>query len=290
MKRNPSFLPPVILIGMHRSGTSLICRVLEELGLFVGNKLERNHEAWFFLRINEWIFRQGGAAWDNPEVLDHLLINQDLRELVSGRMRDILHSPRVMSYLGLRRYLRCSSIPSINFPWGWKDPRNTFTLPLWQEIFPQAKIIHIYRHGVDVAESLRVRCQRDIEKGKEVSKKWGRQIRRGYRPPYSLFTLSARCFDLSEGFSLWEQYIRRAGEHTTSAGENGFSIKYENFLENPLPILEKLAHFCGLPVSSGKMQSVMGKLRSERAMAFTKNPRLIALSEQKRDILTEYGY
>ena len=140
MKRNPSFLPPVILIGMHRSGTSLICRVLEELGLFVGNKLERNREAWFFLHSNEWIFRQGGAAWDNPEVLAHVLDNPDLRELVSGRMRDILHSPHAISYLGLRRYLRCCNIPSINFPWGWKEPRNTFTLPLWQEIFPQVKI------------------------------------------------------------------------------------------------------------------------------------------------------
>lgn len=275
---------------MHRSGTSLVCRVLEELGLFVGNSVEHNHEAWFFLHINEWILKQGGASWDSPENLGYLLGNRDLRELVVGRMWDILHSPRAISYLGFRRYISYRNIPSIDFLWGWKDPRNTFTLPLWQEIFPQAKIVHIYRHGVDVAESLRVRCQRDIARGRKARKKWGRQIRLGYRPPYSLITLSARCFDLMEGFSLWESYIRRAAMHVESVGENGFTIKYESFLEDPRPILEELVEFCGLSPAAGKLKSVTSKLRSDRAMAFRKNPRLVALAEEKKDMLAEFGY
>ena len=40
--------PPIVIIGMHRSGTSIVTRMLEQLGLFVGKKKDMNHEALFF--------------------------------------------------------------------------------------------------------------------------------------------------------------------------------------------------------------------------------------------------
>jgi hypothetical protein len=40
--------PPVIIIGMSRSGTTLLVEMLEQLGLFAGNKKTRNNEALFF--------------------------------------------------------------------------------------------------------------------------------------------------------------------------------------------------------------------------------------------------
>lgn len=38
---------PVIILGMHRSGTTMITKILENLGLFVGVEKEINHEALF---------------------------------------------------------------------------------------------------------------------------------------------------------------------------------------------------------------------------------------------------
>ena len=32
-------------------------------------------------------------------------------------------------------------VRDIPFPWGWKDPRNSITLPLWLRLYPEAKII-----------------------------------------------------------------------------------------------------------------------------------------------------
>jgi len=46
---------PIIIIGMSRSGTSMLTRMLDELGLFVGKKLTKNHEALFFRKINDWL-------------------------------------------------------------------------------------------------------------------------------------------------------------------------------------------------------------------------------------------
>jgi hypothetical protein len=39
-------------------------------------------------------------------------------------------------------YSRLRKVPSGN-PWGWKDPRNGATLPLWREVFPEARILLI---------------------------------------------------------------------------------------------------------------------------------------------------
>lgn len=39
---------PVIIIGMHRSGTSMISRMIEALGLFQGKEKDPNNEAFFF--------------------------------------------------------------------------------------------------------------------------------------------------------------------------------------------------------------------------------------------------
>lgn len=41
-------LSPILIIGMHRSGTSMITRKLESLGLFLGNEKDENDEAFFF--------------------------------------------------------------------------------------------------------------------------------------------------------------------------------------------------------------------------------------------------
>jgi hypothetical protein len=38
--------------------------------------------------------------------------------------------------------------------WGWKDPRNTITLPFWQSLFPDLKVVVCLRNPLEVAQSL----------------------------------------------------------------------------------------------------------------------------------------
>ena len=52
---------PVIIIGMHRSGTTMITDMLRRLGLFVGNDLEENSESMFFINHNDWLLNQSGG-------------------------------------------------------------------------------------------------------------------------------------------------------------------------------------------------------------------------------------
>ena len=41
--------------------------------------------------------------------------------------------------------------------WGWKDPRNSLTLPFWQELLPNLKTLIIVRNPLEVAYSMRER-------------------------------------------------------------------------------------------------------------------------------------
>ena len=41
--------------------------------------------------------------------------------------------------------------------WGWKDPRNSLTLPFWLRLIPNLKVIICLRNPLEVARSLSVR-------------------------------------------------------------------------------------------------------------------------------------
>lgn len=108
-----------------------------------------NSEAVFFLWLNGWLLLQSGGAWDYPEPIDSLIKDEENFLFLTDCLSDQLKALRAASFLGIGNFLRYPSIGNLDIPWGWKDPRNTFTLPFWLKLFPQAKVIHISRHGVD---------------------------------------------------------------------------------------------------------------------------------------------
>lgn len=283
-------MAPIIIIGMHRSGTSMLTRMLEELGLFVGKKKQRNHEAKFFFHINEWLFRQCGASWDNPEIFKRLLDNRELRSSAIQYIRFLMNSPYVILFSGLRKYFHYRSPGNLPIPWGWKDPRNTYTLPLWLDIFPNAKVVHIYRHGVDVAQSLRVRHERTLRHIINVTSLqkilyWYIWIRRK-RPLW----LTVRCASLEGGISLWEEYLCQAKNCMDSLGERAIDLKYEDLLAEPVETLKSLSHFCGLSNPESVIKNVAGRAKKRRAYAYMSNPDLQEFALLITDRLRLLGY
>ena len=39
-------------------------------------------------------------------------------------------------------------------PWGWKDPRNCLTLPFWQDVVPDLKVVFCLRNPLEIVWSL----------------------------------------------------------------------------------------------------------------------------------------
>src|SRR4051795_10044845 len=88
----PVLRPPVILLGMHRSGTSLIARLLDDLGLFQGAELQDDHESVYFMDVNDLLLKRVGAAWDNPGPVRGFLDNSDALRLTAACVRADLES------------------------------------------------------------------------------------------------------------------------------------------------------------------------------------------------------
>ena len=281
--------PPIIFMGMHRSGTSMLGRLLEGLGLFTGAKQDANSEAFFFQRLNKWLMAQCGARWDMPGALRYLLENEELMAWIDDYLRCLLNSTQVIEFIGLRRYVAMSRNSRLQVPWGWKDPRNTFTLPIWLRIFPEAKVIYTERHGVDVAQSLRVRSRSEFA---NATRKYQR-----YRPFVSLrpkregFVESPRCSTLEGGFSLWQEYVNQAKDIMHQLPRRRLlKLRYENLLEDPFTQLRTSAEFCGLNVSDKMIESRAAGIDASRAYAYRNDPELCELSLKHQIALADRDY
>lgn len=280
--------PPVIVLGMHRSGTSLVIRLLAAMGLFIGRHRDVNDEAWFFLRLNEWLLRQCGGGWDHPEPIRHLLADPAGRRLTVGYLRYVLGTPRVAAYLGAAGYLRHRRPERLPRPWGWKDPRNTYTLPLWLDLFPGARVIHVFRHGVDVAASLQRRQAASVG---EAERRFRRlRALHALLPRRGGFAESWRCGDLDEALGLWRGYLEQARRHVAVLGGQACEVCYEDLLAAPHERLRALADFCGLPVAAPAVARAAGLMRASRALAYRDDPALRAAAERWQAALRTAGY
>ncbi len=279
---------PVIVIGMHRSGTTMVTQMLERLGLFVGRAKDDNWEAHFFRRLNDWVLWQCGVSWDEPVGSRWLAHAPRVREQACDYLELSLRSPRVVSYLGAARWARARTPYRLAEPWGWKDPRNTFTLPLWMQLFPRARIVHVFRHGVDVANSLCVRQVASIER--KVARYRRRRWLHRFAPKRARLTESPRCTTLEGAFSLWEEYTRQSRLEAARHADRAMEIRYEDFLASPRPHLERLARFCGLPADDGAIDRAAGQIKPERAFAYRRKPELTEFARQAGQRLADLGY
>lgn len=273
---------------MHRSGTSMLCRLLEGLGLFVGFVKQWNHESPFFQILNEWMLRRCGATYKTPGPMLDFLRDAAARERVTASLRRAARSPCSVLYSGLPNYLKFRGLDGIPFPWGWKDPRSTITLPVWLDVFPQARIVHIYRHGVDVASSLRNRRRRKLNRLIAFVEEAHLRRRAPHADPASLHT--RRLLTLMGGFSLWEEYLIEARRHVAALGKRAIEVRYEDFMKSPRARLQELAAFCGLEPSGAAVQDVTAKIRPLRALAYRRDAELSEFARAVAGRLRVYGY
>lgn len=285
MNRIPDF--PIILLGMHRSGTSLLTRCLAELGLFVGWKRQRNDEAVLFRRFNDHIFTLAGARWDHPEAVKELLADPDRMENLSSSLTEAMRSRHSFSFLGPRRFLRSRSLFGLTEPWGWKDPRNTYLLGLWQRVFPRARVIHLVRHGVDVAASLRVRHE---ARSRDHAAHSSRTPALLQSPPNP--AISPRCATLSGGFTLWQEYLAQAREALSGleAGDQVLEFGFEELLSSPLELLAKAASFSGLTPGDSLLKEVAARVSPEKGSRWKRDDELRAFARGVEAELAAEGY
>ena len=283
--------PPVIVIGMHRAGTSMLTRILQGFGFFMGRNTTRNEECRWMNALNYWVFDQASATWERPSGVDTILTDQRSRQLAVDYLSGITDGPASVGYLGWTRWLRHRSMHHLPHAWGWKDPRNTYTLPLWLQVFPNARVLHITRHGVDVAESLRVRHRTALNAAADRyrRRRW-LYVNNPLAPKRSGFAHAASVDDLGYGLDLWKAYTERVRAHTRSLGDSALELRYEDLLNNPEHHLGNIVQFCGLRADHPEIRRQAEQFRPDRMFAYQHDPELIDFADSRRETLEALGY
>jgi GT2 family glycosyltransferase/glycosyltransferase involved in cell wall biosynthesis len=180
----------------------MLTRLLHASGLYLGEKNELmppqadNPDGFWehlgFVALNDELLNALGGAWDLPPKAEEAFARPELDPL------------------RLKARLLVGDFDSAQV-WGWKDPRNSLTLPFWQDLLPELKTLIIVRNPLEVAYSMRER----------------------------------NGTSYAFGLRLWEIYNRRliegAGKH------DRLFTYYDLFFENAKKELQRIANFIGLP-------------------------------------------
>jgi hypothetical protein len=151
----------LVVIGMHRSGTSALSGLLDELGIFMGKSLfaaqKGVNEKGFFenselVKLNDLLLDAQLSSWDDPLMTTEAASTENL-------LKDHKDSAQKM----------LSTDYSSHALWGMKDPRTTLLLPFWRHVFaslPSVKVnfVLMLRSPFEVAGSLKKRDDFSLEK------------------------------------------------------------------------------------------------------------------------------
>jgi hypothetical protein len=279
-------MQPIILLGMHRSGTSLTTRLLRDLGIHMGSWLSRDAESVFFQRLNRRILAAADVRWGNVDPLVKAMRSDEFVERQAGAMQQALFTDRhlLKRGVGIARFFGSELWEAVRqgrtVPWGWKDPRTTITFPIWVRVFPNARLVHILRNGIDVAISTHRR-----------SEKQQRKLRnRLFRLDYSPATL-----EFGYCFRLWETYVSFVLEHKHLVPpEHYLEMRYEDLLKEPHDALQRLLDFAGHSVRQESLVAVCDQINQSRLdnSAFANNYRdaIPSLAESPTMRRLDYGY
>lgn len=139
----------VVVLGMHRSGTSALCGALDLIGVDFGQHLmpatdanEKGHwEHEEIVRAHDSLLSSLGSWWDDDEPLPSDWVEREITREARSRLLGILE--RDFAQMPL---------------FGIKDPRMCRLLPLWFPIFQALRVepyfVLVVRHPWEVAESL----------------------------------------------------------------------------------------------------------------------------------------
>lgn len=265
----------------------MLARMLEDLGVFMGCSFdilpdgEDTREATFVTSINAWIMEICGGPPGIPELYG----NPQKRKLIADYLRLILSSPNVEAYLGGELYKSHHSLFEMDIPWGWKDPTATYTVTLWRDLYPDAKVIHIYRNGVAIANSLKNLqpfAFRNFRKWIDdmAANPNGKPVDFPPRRMLTQFLNIPENFPPARWIALWEIMTKAADLQMLHVPEkNRMEIRYETFITECAPGLEALCRFLDIPADRERIEEISGRVKPERAEAYKSNPEYAKLYE-----------
>lgn len=150
----------LMVLGMHRSGTSALSGLISDSGVSFGSKLLKgnkfNEKGYFedktFFTLNKKMLFNAGYSWDSLEELNFARFKNIKQAIYRSKLRK-----------EIKRLANDGDVVGI------KDPRNSILLPIWKKILNNKKYDVYYiitaRHPAEVALSHKKRDGFSINKG-----------------------------------------------------------------------------------------------------------------------------
>jgi len=198
----------IIILGMHRSGTSTVAGLLHLNKISMGTysnfwprPLSQNpkgfYENYDFRKINDQILENVGY---NVKSYKTQIPTPMLTDKIQNKMEKVISN--------------CNKDYSA---WGWKDPRTSITIKQWVDVITKMdlinslKIIFVARKASSVARSLNKRNNLSITKGLE----------------------------------LWKSYTERAFQFCINSNLPVHYCSFESILSNPITTCDNIFDFVG---------------------------------------------
>ncbi len=183
----------ILVLGMHRSGTSVLVRALTHMGGWAGDDaaLLPAHSAdnptgyWErrdIVTAHDEFLADAGFSWNRLAHFDYARVDEAVRRVLRTRLTDLL-----------------GAIDTRGRPLVLKDPRLCVTLPVWLDLLPLAVPVIAVRDPREIASS----------------------IRRSHRGVFATHYLVA----------LWEKYLRSALD--ALAGRKVLFVEYARLVADP---------------------------------------------------------
>jgi tetratricopeptide (TPR) repeat protein len=154
----------VVVLGLHRGGTSLCAKIVSGLGFSLGPRLLQpgfdNPDGYYehaeINRLHETLLTQLGATWDTAWSVREAL---DANSLTSEAHATVSQLKAVVA----------EQIEIGGGQWAFKDPRTAWLLPIWIRLFDDLKVTPTWllavRNPCAVAASLQARNHMPLELG-----------------------------------------------------------------------------------------------------------------------------
>jgi hypothetical protein len=230
---------PGVIGATGGSGTRVLARVVQQGGMYVGSDLNRSEDALDFGAFSDrWVDRH-----ERGETPAQLVA--ELRALVARQHADA----------GGR-------------PWGWKEPRSIYLLPLLDEQLPGLRFLHVIRDGRDMA----------LSSNQVQLRKHGDAVLGPSGEPEPLRSIA-----------LWRAVNLRAAETGERMGERYLLLRFEDLCAEPDRHVAEVLRFFGLEGDAARIAAeevqappTLGRWRDSELRA--------ALTERAGDALARFGY
>lgn len=220
---------PVVITGMHRSGTSLLASAMQAAGVAIGDDLlgasKSNVHGHFedleFLNFHENVFADHGRTWYDVTPSTNLAVSPERRKQAESLVAARAHQP----------------------VWGWKDPRTCMFLNFWGTLLPSAKFVFIFRRPDEVMASL----QRRREK----------RLLHHFRGAWVLRQFGCSTFRARFALEKWSQYNSAIIECTRRWPERCRVVESSDLPSQLPPLIRHMRESWELPVNDIDLEAII---------------------------------